>query len=72
MKKSPAEVKKQFTAEGVSISNWARTRGFSVVMVYRVLAGTTKGTRGEAHKIAVALGLKEEPKAPQFSPSIAA
>ena len=69
--KSP-QVKAQFKAEGVSMADWARARGFNVVMVYRVLAGTVKGNRGEAHRIAVALGLKKPPKTPQFSGDVAA
>ena len=65
-------VKKRFQAEGISIAEWSRVNGFSVVMVYRVLAGSAKGTRGESHKIAVALGLKKAPRHPQFGGDIAA
>jgi gp16 family phage-associated protein len=72
MAKKASQVKAQFMAEGVSIAQWARVRGFNVVMVYRVIAGTVKGRRGEAHRIAVELGLKAEPKSPRFSQSIAA
>jgi gp16 family phage-associated protein len=56
------QVKAQFAAEGISIAEWSRLRGFNCLTVYRVLAGSVKGKRGEAHKIAVALGLKAEPK----------
>jgi gp16 family phage-associated protein len=66
------QVKARFKAEGVSISEWARANGFSVVMVYRVLDGQVKGLRGESHRIAVALGLKKQPKSPQFSGNVAA
>jgi gp16 family phage-associated protein len=67
-----SEVKARFVAEGISIAQWARARGFSEVMAYRVLAGKVKGTRGEAHRIAVALGLKVEPREPRFRSDAAA
>jgi gp16 family phage-associated protein len=66
------QVKTRFKAEGISIAAWSKVRGFNVLTVYRVLNGRLKGTRGEAHRIAVALGLKKEPKSPQFSGDIAA
>ena len=56
------QVKSRFAAEGISIAEWSRLNGFNCLTVYRVLAGTVKGTRGEAHRIAVALGLKSKPK----------
>jgi gp16 family phage-associated protein len=59
-------VKAQFEAEGMSIAEWARIRGFNVIAVYRVLSGKVQGTPGEAHRIAVALGLKEEPAELRF------
>lgn len=63
-----SQVKAQFEAEGVSIAEWARTHGFNCITVYRVLAGKAKGKRGESHKIAVALGLKTEPRKQTFRP----
>jgi len=56
-----AAVKARFEAEGVSIAEWARANGFSRTLVYRVLDGDMACRRGQAHKIAVALGLKKEP-----------
>jgi gp16 family phage-associated protein len=56
-----AEVKDRFLAEGVSIAEWARAHGFSRALVYRVLKGQSACSRGQAHRIAVALGLKKEP-----------
>jgi gp16 family phage-associated protein len=67
-----AQVKARFLAEGISISEWAKARGFKRFLVYRVLNGSCKATRGEAHKIAVALGLKAEPKTLQFRPVVEA
>jgi gp16 family phage-associated protein len=72
MSEKRSEVKARFKAEGVSIAKWAKARGFNVLTVYRVLDGRVKGIRGEAHQIAVALGLKKEPKSPTFSGDIAA
>lgn len=63
MKSTTATVKQQFTQHGVSIREWARARGFSEGLVYSVLSGRNKGTRGESYQIALALGLREVPKA---------
>ncbi len=60
------KVKERFKAEGVSIAQWARAHGFNRLTVYRVLEGRVKGERGEAHNVAVALGLKSEPKNLRF------
>lgn len=52
------DVKNLFHESGISISEWARVRGFSTGLVYQVLDGRRKCERGQSHKIAVALGLK--------------
>lgn len=67
-----AQVRARFAAEGLSITEWARANGFKRYLVYRVLDGSCKATRGEAHKIAIALGLKSEPKKLIFRPSVEA
>lgn len=53
-----------FELNGVSITEWATERGFDRDQVYAVLSGRTKGLRGQAHHIAVALGLKPVLKPP--------
>jgi len=53
-----ARVKSDFFARGEGISEWALAHGFSPSLVYGVLSGRTKGRRGQAHRIAVELGLK--------------
>jgi gp16 family phage-associated protein len=53
------DVKNLFNESGISISEWARVRGFSTGLVYQVLDGRRKCERGQSHKIAVALGLKD-------------
>lgn len=47
-----------FGHHGISISQWSRDHGFSHPLVREVLAGRKKGLRGQAHNIAIALGLK--------------
>lgn len=51
-----------FEAEGVTVSDWAKENGFPREVVYAVLAGRTRGRRGCAHEVAVALGIKPAPK----------
>ena len=55
------EAKKALQANGLSIAQFAKTYGFNVHLVYAVLAGKNKASRGESHRIAVALGLKPKP-----------
>jgi gp16 family phage-associated protein len=52
------QVKEKFLAAGVTFTDWARDNGYRVQKVYFVLNGQLKGRYGEAHKIAVALGMK--------------
>jgi len=53
------KIRREFQKRGLSISDWARQNGFSTSLVYQVLSGQRKALRGESHKIAVLLGLKE-------------
>lgn len=53
------EAREALKRQGVSISSWAIANGFSTTMVFEVLGGRKKCIRGQAHKIAVKLGLKE-------------
>jgi gp16 family phage-associated protein len=53
------EILHEFHLRGLSISAWAREHGFSISLVYQVLAGRRQGIRGQCHQIAVALNLKE-------------
>lgn len=57
--KSPEEVRLAFLDRGLSVSGWAKRHGFTPALVYRVLSGKQKPMRGESHRIAVALGIKE-------------
>ena len=58
--RTPIEARQWFFDHGISITEWARSRGFSREVVYALLAGRTRGTRGEAHHAAVALRLKAQ------------
>ena len=50
-----------FSERGESLTDWSMSRGFNPNLVQQVLNGRLPCTRGQAHKIAVELGLK--PKA---------
>ncbi len=52
-------VRSIFADSGISIAEWARAEGFSTALVYQVLEGKRQCVRGQSHRIAVALGLKE-------------
>lgn len=57
--RTAAEAKAELERKGISISAWARANNLSGQVVHQVLAGTVKGTRGEAHRAAVLLGMKQ-------------
>lgn len=59
MLRTPEEARAEFQRKGISIASWATANGFNTNMVFEVLGGRKKGLRGQAHKIAVKLGLKE-------------
>lgn len=60
MIKSIQEVKEDFSSAGISIAEWARDNQFSPDLVYRIFKNNKIPKRGESHKIAVKLGLKEQ------------
>ena len=45
---------------GKSIAKWARDNKFSPDLVYRIFRNNKIPQRGESHKIAVKLGIKEQ------------
>jgi gp16 family phage-associated protein len=55
---TPSEVRQWFFEHGISVTDWARKNGFRRDVVYAALAGRTRGYRGQAHAVALALGLK--------------
>ena len=61
MPEKRAKVRRAFDAKGESLTQWALKRGFSPAMVSAVLHGRMKCDRGQAHRIAIELGLKPAP-----------
>lgn len=57
--KNLQQVRENFFRNGLTVSGWAREHGFKPGKVYDLLNGRCKGIRGEAHRAAVLLGLKE-------------
>lgn len=52
------QARQQLDARGESVADFARRHGIKPAAVYHVLYGIKKGRRGEAHRAAVALGVK--------------
>lgn len=52
------QVKARLRQRGQTITQWAQAHGYTRRAVYRVLNGQLKAHFGQAHEIAVALGLK--------------
>lgn len=59
--KALSPVVRRLWAEGKTVPQWAREQGFNVRAVRAVISGQNKGHYGQAHNIAVALGLKASP-----------
>ncbi len=59
MLRTPEEARAALQRAGVPVTQWALANGFSPNLVFEVLAGRRKPTRGQTHQIAVALGIKE-------------
>lgn len=56
--KTADEVRAEFDRAGRTLADFARERGLDYHTAHQVLSGAKKGRRGEAHRCAVALGLK--------------
>lgn len=59
--KTRRQILDAFETGGLKVSDWAREHGFKREHVYAVLSGRVRGRWGEAHAVAVALGLKRGP-----------
>lgn len=55
---TPEQVKQRLQQRGITITQWADEHGYTRNAVYRVLNGVDKAKYGNAHDIAVKLGLK--------------
>jgi len=69
--KNLQEVRQRFLDDGISVAGWARDRGFSLPLVYSVLSGRNRASRGESFLISVALGLRPPPKHINFFQPVA-
>jgi len=56
------QVKRKLRESGTTIKQWSEENGYPYYMVSRVISGTSKAHYGLAHDIAVALGMKAQPK----------
>ena len=54
------QVKQDFEKRGVSFASWAKEHKYKYGTVIAVINGANKGRRGEAHRVAVALGIKQD------------
>jgi gp16 family phage-associated protein len=57
--KTLKEAREELNNRGISISKWSRQHGLSEIIVSAVLRGEMKGIRGESHRAAVLLGVKD-------------
>jgi len=64
---TPEQVKANFRAQGITATQWAADNGYRRGAVYRVLNGFDKAHYGQAHEIAVKLGLKPDFKESQVA-----
>lgn len=56
--RTPDEARDSLNRRGESATHFARRHGVSLSTVSAVLTGQNKGLRGDAHRAAVALGIK--------------
>lgn len=59
MLRTPEQARSELQRKGVSITEWAMANGFSPNLVFEVLSGRRRPTRGQTHNIAVRLGIKD-------------
>lgn len=52
------QARAELKAKGISITQWAIANRFSPNLVFEVLGGRKKCVRGQAHEIAIKLGIK--------------
>ncbi len=62
--RTPEEARQWLAEHGISGSRFAQSIGVPRHVVYDLLNGRTAGRWGDAHRAAVALGMKRAPKGP--------
>ena len=60
MSKTRQQVRSELVLQGKTVVQWAKEHGFPVRSVRAVLYGQNQGRYGQAHVIAVSLGLKDQ------------
>ena len=65
------QARKKIKSAGKTVKQWATENGFDQNRVYRVLNGFEKCQYGKSFDIAVKLGMKTAPAAPQAAEEIA-
>ncbi len=58
---TPESANAWFISHGICKSHWAEAQGIPRMILVDLLRGRLKGLRGEAHRAAIALGLKADP-----------
>lgn len=58
---TPEEIKAEFKAYGVTITDFCRDHSLSRMSVVDLLRGHGQGVRGDSHRAAILLGLKPDP-----------
>jgi gp16 family phage-associated protein len=53
------EAKRKLREQGITLKKWAETNQFPYYMVSRVISGSMKANFGQAHDVAVKLGMKK-------------
>ncbi|MDE3738563.1 DNA-binding protein [Pseudomonas resinovorans] len=66
---SPEQARAVLDRKGMSLAQFARLHGLNKNLVSDLLNGRKKGQRGEAHRAAVLLGIKEGETASPSSPT---
>ena len=59
--KTPAQVRAEFERKGLSVAAWARKNKLNPSLVYEILRGAEhrRCLRGQSHRAAVLLGIKD-------------
>ena len=57
--RTPKQAKEWLAKQGKTVQEFAREHSLDPYTCYQVLSGVKKGTRGESHRAAVLLGIKE-------------
>lgn len=59
VRKTAKQIREELSRRGMSIAAWADANALPRMTVYNILYGRLVGTRGNAHRAAVLLGLKD-------------